>query len=219
MFLALDDYFPLWTHWQGLPVKLRDMILTPPPQAGGGGGESTVHKRDEMGERGSDQISGITEYCKTDDEIKCGGVTSSEVNREDGAERLYTSRVHAESVFKQTNTTSQESNSLHITGTQNDGDNKDRKYSSGVEKCVCDEIEPPGTVVYERKARVVRVRCADGWVSFRQVVVKGRKPMSAQDFYNGFISKVPKEMSRFARATKSPSSTADDHTDSVSLPH
>ncbi|KAK3864629.1 hypothetical protein Pcinc_029704 [Petrolisthes cinctipes] len=101
MFLALDDYFPLWTHWQGTPIKLRDMVLTKPEQ------RSTQHR----------------------------------VNEE-------------------------------------------------ITKC-------EGSIVYHLKSRVISVKCVDGWVSFRQVVMKGRKPMSAHDFYNGFISKVPKEMKRF----------------------
>lgn len=60
-----------------------------------------------------------------------------------------------------------------------------------------DEREVPGSVVYDKKARTIRVCCRDGWVAFQHVIIKGHKPMTAQDFYNGFISKVPKDSHRF----------------------
>lgn len=56
-----------------------------------------------------------------------------------------------------------------------------------------DEMEVPGRVVYDRKQRVIRVHCRDGWVAFQRVILKGHRPMTAQDFYNGFITKVPKD--------------------------
>lgn len=55
----------------------------------------------------------------------------------------------------------------------------------------------PGTIMFDKKLRVLSVRCLDGWVNFCQVVIKGRKPMSAQDFYNGFVSKVSKDLQKF----------------------
>lgn len=202
MFLALDDYFPLWTHWQGLPIKLRDMVLTPPER-------STQHTMDKMAVCGSEQINGITEQCKIKEEVKCKGVNNSRVNQQDTVEALKTSRLHAESECKQTSTISEDINSLHITGTQNDDKDCHRNSNSSVEKSVCHAVDPPGTVVYKWKSKVVSVRCVDGWVSFRKMVLKGHKPMSAQDFYNGFISKVPKEMSRFAGATIMENSSTD----------
>lgn len=59
------------------------------------------------------------------------------------------------------------------------------------------EREVPGSVVYNRKAKEIRVYCRDGWVAFQHVVLKGRKLMTAQDFYNGFMSKVSKDLHRF----------------------
>lgn len=55
----------------------------------------------------------------------------------------------------------------------------------------------PGHTVFNKKSKVLSIRCADGYVSFQKVVVKGRKPMSAKDFYNGFISKKTKDLHVF----------------------
>nr|XP_045613033.1 methionyl-tRNA formyltransferase, mitochondrial-like isoform X1 [Procambarus clarkii] len=54
-----------------------------------------------------------------------------------------------------------------------------------------------GTVAFDKKLKVLRVLCLDGWVSFRKVVIKGRKPMNAQDFYNGFMSKISNNDHKF----------------------
>ncbi|KAK8733129.1 hypothetical protein OTU49_006773 [Cherax quadricarinatus] len=56
---------------------------------------------------------------------------------------------------------------------------------------------PPGRVIFNKKMKVVSVLCRDGWVSFKSVIIKGRKPMSALDFYNGFITKIPKDQHKF----------------------
>lgn len=56
-----------------------------------------------------------------------------------------------------------------------------------------DEMEVPGRVVYDREQRTIKVHCRDGWVAFQRVILKGHRPMTAQDFYNGFITKVPKD--------------------------
>ncbi|PSN58275.1 hypothetical protein C0J52_00118 [Blattella germanica] len=48
----------------------------------------------------------------------------------------------------------------------------------------------PGCVELDRAGRVLRVLCADStWIGFRNIRIQGRKPMTAHDFYNGFISK------------------------------
>lgn len=60
-----------------------------------------------------------------------------------------------------------------------------------------DEESMPGSVVYDKIAREIRVCCRDGWVAFQQVMLRGRKLMTAQDFYNGFMSKVSKDLHRF----------------------
>lgn len=59
------------------------------------------------------------------------------------------------------------------------------------------EREVPGSVVYDRKAKEIKVHCTDGWVAFQHVILKGRKLMTAQDFYNGFMSKVSKDLHKF----------------------
>ncbi|CAL4064837.1 unnamed protein product, partial [Meganyctiphanes norvegica] len=55
----------------------------------------------------------------------------------------------------------------------------------------------PGNIVYNKQRKVLSVYCKDGWVDFRMVIIKGKKPMTAGDFYNGFISKVDKERQHF----------------------
>lgn len=59
------------------------------------------------------------------------------------------------------------------------------------------EMEVPGSVVYDKKTKTIKVCCRDGWVAFQHVILKGHKPMTALDFHNGFISKVPKDSRRF----------------------
>ncbi|XP_046550411.1 methionyl-tRNA formyltransferase, mitochondrial-like isoform X1 [Haliotis rubra] len=46
----------------------------------------------------------------------------------------------------------------------------------------------PGTVVFDKKQKILCVRCQNGWVGFENIVFK--KKMSAQAFYNGYLSKV-----------------------------
>ncbi|XP_022237126.1 methionyl-tRNA formyltransferase, mitochondrial-like [Limulus polyphemus] len=48
----------------------------------------------------------------------------------------------------------------------------------------------PGTCYFHKKRRIMCIKCKDGWVGFRTFFIYGRKKMSADDFYNGFLSKV-----------------------------
>ncbi|KAJ8869451.1 hypothetical protein PR048_028441 [Dryococelus australis] len=48
----------------------------------------------------------------------------------------------------------------------------------------------PGCVQYLRSAAALRVLCADQrWVHFVSVGVPNKKPLSATEFYNGYLSK------------------------------
>lgn len=54
----------------------------------------------------------------------------------------------------------------------------------------------PGTVLHYKADNSLVMKCLDGWVAFRNVVMK--KTMSAQAFYNGYLSKVkPKTLITF----------------------
>ncbi|GAB6019266.1 hypothetical protein CHUAL_000866 [Chamberlinius hualienensis] len=55
----------------------------------------------------------------------------------------------------------------------------------------------PGKVVYHKKRKIILVVCKDGWVGFQYVLHKGKRPMSASEFYNGYISKVEENQSYF----------------------
>jgi methionyl-tRNA formyltransferase len=51
-------------------------------------------------------------------------------------------------------------------------------------------LKRPGCVEFNHKGRFLHVLCADSkWISFRAIVVPGKKPMSPKDFYNGYMSK------------------------------
>ena len=51
-------------------------------------------------------------------------------------------------------------------------------------------LNSPGYVEFDRSGHFLRVLCADNkWIGFRVVRIQGKKPMTAHDFYNGFISK------------------------------
>ncbi|OQR80111.1 methionyl-tRNA formyltransferase [Tropilaelaps mercedesae] len=47
----------------------------------------------------------------------------------------------------------------------------------------------PGYVYYHKKRRLIAVLCRDGWVWVDFVCVAGKKKMTAQDFYAGFLNK------------------------------
>lgn len=52
----------------------------------------------------------------------------------------------------------------------------------------------PGTVYYHKKRRLLCVKCADGeWIAFENVSLKGRRRLSARDFYNGYLNKLFKK--------------------------
>lgn len=65
-------------------------------------------------------------------------------------------------------------------------------HGVGPKESFPEECSTPGTVRIHKADAKLRVMCADGnWLSFSSVTVVGKKPMSANDFYNGFLSKVP----------------------------
>ncbi|XP_061611401.1 methionyl-tRNA formyltransferase, mitochondrial isoform X6 [Phyllopteryx taeniolatus] len=47
------------------------------------------------------------------------------------------------------------------------------------------ERPPPGSVTFRKESDALAVRCKDGWVGFKAVVL--RKRMTAADFYNGYL--------------------------------
>ncbi|KAI1280605.1 Methionyl-tRNA formyltransferase, mitochondrial [Halotydeus destructor] len=49
----------------------------------------------------------------------------------------------------------------------------------------------PGHVFYHKKRKVLCFRCADGnWVAFRRLALKGKKQMTALEFYNGYVNQL-----------------------------
>ncbi|XP_022670501.1 methionyl-tRNA formyltransferase, mitochondrial-like isoform X1 [Varroa destructor] len=73
-------------------------------------------------------------------------------------------------------------------------------------------IVPPGYAFYHKKRRLLTVRCIDGWVWAEHVTVKGRRKMTAQEFYAGFLNK-----SDCKTFTREPLTAV--HTSSQKLPH
>ncbi|XP_046393963.1 methionyl-tRNA formyltransferase, mitochondrial isoform X1 [Ischnura elegans] len=50
--------------------------------------------------------------------------------------------------------------------------------------------DKPGKIIFSKTSRMILVVCAGGGkVGFRKIGVAGKKPMSAEDFYNGYMSK------------------------------
>nr|CAD7260361.1 unnamed protein product [Timema shepardi] len=59
-----------------------------------------------------------------------------------------------------------------------------------VDSITRDKSPNPGFVDFHRPSGVLRVMCADGyWVAFHSIGVPRKKPISAADFYNGYLSK------------------------------
>ena len=174
---ALDDYFPLWTLWHGTTVKLREMVMC------------EAWARTSTGDGVFDFNIGGTQKCCSFKE------SDSTANRENikriKSVVLSRSENNCDKNFEEVLQTSRastlpgiiESHEADILGSHSFTDL---------------ESVSVGTVFYNSKNKTVCVRCKDNWVSFRQVVVKGKKPMSAHDFYNGFISKVPLEKRKFS---------------------
>ncbi|CAG5118427.1 unnamed protein product [Candidula unifasciata] len=50
-----------------------------------------------------------------------------------------------------------------------------------------EESSPPGLPIFDKLNDILWVKCQDGWVAFKHVVI--RKKMSAKSFYNGYLSK------------------------------
>lgn len=70
-----------------------------------------------------------------------------------------------------------------IFGKQSNGIHKEFNHSRSA------ETRQPGTVNFCKSTNYLRIKCSDDYVHFKTVEVKGKKPMSARDFFNGFISK------------------------------
>lgn len=65
-----------------------------------------------------------------------------------------------------------------------------------------DNIEP-GTISFDKRNKVLRVKCTDGkYVLCSQVTVSGKKKMSAVDFNNGFLCKANENEKRFVNLDK-----------------
>lgn len=59
------------------------------------------------------------------------------------------------------------------------------------------KFRPAGYVEYLRDKRALRVFCADGqYIMVNLLAIRGKRQMSAEEFNNGFIKKVP-ETARF----------------------
>ncbi|XP_071444641.1 methionyl-tRNA formyltransferase, mitochondrial [Hetaerina americana] len=51
-------------------------------------------------------------------------------------------------------------------------------------------LDRPGKITFSKSSGMILVICADGGkIGFRKLGVTGKKPMSAMDFYNGYMSK------------------------------
>lgn len=60
-----------------------------------------------------------------------------------------------------------------------------------------DEKIFPGLAEFSRKRALLRIQCKDGkWICVRQVIIAGRKPLSATEFYNGYLSKIKNSLDR-----------------------
>lgn len=48
----------------------------------------------------------------------------------------------------------------------------------------------PGSVKYDKPTKKILVKCSDGtWISCGKIGLPGKKPMTANDFNNGYIKK------------------------------
>jgi len=57
-----------------------------------------------------------------------------------------------------------------------------------------DNTPKPGLIIFHKKRKIMCIKCADmEWVAFETVNLKGYSVMSAEDFYNGFLCKFPKD--------------------------
>ncbi|KAG7164721.1 methionyl-tRNA formyltransferase, mitochondrial-like [Homarus americanus] len=178
MYRAFDDYLPLWTIWHGTPVRLRDMVMQE---------EWSPHYLDV----GKTAVTKVPDF--------------KENNGRD-LEKIKENIPHNSGCVTEENVLERNDkwllNKCHITNTTeadrivNVKKNCEQNESYAGNLNLIKKL-PPGSVVYNKKLKVVSVLCLDGWVNFRQIVIKGRKAMSAHDFYNGFIGKVPKDHHRF----------------------
>ena len=58
--------------------------------------------------------------------------------------------------------------------------------------------QEPGYVEYSWKDKCLKVACSDRkYIRIHQLSISGRKIMSAIDFNNGFLKKIPKENRKF----------------------
>ena len=63
------------------------------------------------------------------------------------------------------------------------------------------EIPQPGHIYYNKKKRKINVECCGRtFITFSKVVAKNRT-MSSDDFYNGFLSRVPENQRFFSSDT------------------
>ncbi|XP_072321224.1 methionyl-tRNA formyltransferase, mitochondrial [Eucyclogobius newberryi] len=78
----------------------------------------------------------------------------------------------------------------------------------------------PGSVFYIKESDIVSVRCKDGWVGFRSVLLKKR--LTAADFYNGYLHQSVKSPAAAAHGLfvsgRTPQTLCDDDVHTMKLP-
>lgn len=62
-----------------------------------------------------------------------------------------------------------------------------------VDSLIQSSVIAPGTLFFHKKREILFAKCADGWVGVANIGIPGRRPMTAKDFYNGFLSKDKKD--------------------------
>lgn len=185
-FLGLDDHFPLWTKWRGTTLLLRGAIWQP-----GGETHSEVRARDLRVEvlELMQSDSGSVERIQGSDEIKSD-------------DRISENEVHERFVQDSLNF----EKSLLSTDMNNNNQNREREVLTAFDKResvrlkllnlfrfhVPEHLEP-GQITYFKKVNVLWVGCAEGVIGFTDIKPRTKKSMTAHDFFNGFLTKVPHE--------------------------
>lgn len=170
---ALDDRFPLWTLWHGTQVKLRGMVMQE---------EWSSHPLHE-----DNKAMEVKDYKESEDRVS-NEIESAAKDKECSVTEIFSKSNQKGLLMNEWQTMKSTVKHRNLC---EESSEKTLNHKISLGKPL------PGTIVFNKKLKVLSIRCLDGWVNFCQVVIKGRKIMSAQDFYNGFVSKAPKDLQKF----------------------
>uniref|UniRef100_A0A2P2I9V1 methionyl-tRNA formyltransferase n=1 Tax=Hirondellea gigas TaxID=1518452 RepID=A0A2P2I9V1_9CRUS len=188
LYLGLDYYFPLWSHWRGSAVILTGALYLPYCCSSDDDYNDSRRSAGNVPHKRFGKVQDDTRHA--DDTLRSMGTERRSTDTNNNSSTNCAVDVKVPNSMKANNQT--------ITKVLEDVNSSEvqPRIPKVQEDVVIGPVPSslkPGELYYSKKSRVLWVGCKEGVIAFRALKIKGKKTMTAHEFYNGFINKVPKE--------------------------